>query len=161
MAPCQHNMRKLALILSFVACADGTEPATPDSSIWSFPDTKTGQVIITPDATDPKWPTDPVTIDAVRIEGDSLVLNVAFGGGCRPHTFFLLGDAVWMESYPVQTGLRLAHEDNNDNCKALVSRVLRFDLSPLKDTYRDSYQASTGIIRLRIQGSTASPTYKW
>jgi hypothetical protein len=42
-----------------------------------------------------------------------------------------------------------------------VSRVLRFDLSPLKDTYRDSYQASTGIIRLRIQGSTASPTYKW
>jgi hypothetical protein len=67
-----------------------------------------------------------------------------------------------MESYPVQTGLRLAHEKNNDTCKALLSRILKFDLTPLKAAYTNSYGSATpGIIRLRIGGSSDSPLYKW
>ena len=144
-----------------IACADATNPATVPNGIWSDADTWTGQVIITADAGDPRWPDDPVTIQGAQVKGDSLELTVSFGGGCQTHAFLLLADGAWMESYPVQTGVRLAHESNDDSCQTLLSRVLRFDLSPLKAAYRSSYQATTGIIRLRIQGSTASPTYAW
>jgi hypothetical protein len=65
-----------------------------------------------------------------------------------------------MESYPVQTGVRLAHAADGDTCKALLSRALRFDLSPLKSAYANSYQTATGIIRLHVAGSN-SVTYQW
>jgi hypothetical protein len=38
--------------------------------------------------------------------------------------------------------------------------VLRFDLSPLKSAYANSYQTATGIIRLHVAGSN-SVTYQW
>jgi hypothetical protein len=66
-----------------------------------------------------------------------------------------------MESYPVQVGVKLAHDANGDNCKALLSRVLRFDLSPLKAAYSASYQATSGIMKLNIRGTAASPVYTW
>ena len=154
-------MRRFCLLLGLVACADATEPAVPNGQ-WSASDTWTGQVIITEDAGDPRWPSDQVTINAAEVKGDSLHLTVSFGGGCRSHTFLLLADAVFMESYPVQSGLRLAHDGQNDSCKALLSRVLKFDLAPLRDAYTNSYPSTSGIIRLRITGySSTSVTYQW
>ena len=154
-------MRKAVLLLAFaLACADPSEPATVPS-IFSEPDTRTGQVIITENTNDPRWPADPVTISAAEVKGDSLWMTVSFGGGCRGHSFLLLSDGAWMESYPVQLGVRLAHEDNNDNCKALLSRLLKFDLTPLKVAYANSYGAAPGIIRINVRGSGASVLYKW
>jgi hypothetical protein len=95
------------------------------------------------------------------VKGDSLELSVSFGGGCREHAFALLSDGAWMESYPVQLGVRLAHDAKGDVCKALLSRVLRFDLSPLRAAYNDSYHAASGIIRLNVRGAPASATYAW
>jgi hypothetical protein len=95
------------------------------------------------------------------LKGDSLVLAVSFGGGCREHTFLLLADAMWMESYPVQTGVRLAHESNNDPCDAMLSRTLKFDLIPLKVAYTKSYGPAPGIIRIHVGASGASVLYKW
>lgn len=155
-------MRRLTpLLVLAIACADPSEPLTAPNGTWSESDTWTGQVIITSDAGDPRWPSDPVTIHAAAVKGDSLELTVSFGGGCRGHTFLLLADGAWMESYPVQTGLRLAHEKNNDSCKALLSRILKFDLTPLKVAYANSYGPAPASIRLRISGSSDSPLYKW
>jgi hypothetical protein len=117
-------------------------------------------VVIVEDPDDPKWPDYPVTIHSSAIVGDSLELTVSFGGGCRDHTFALLANGAWMESNPVQTGVRLAHDGSGDPCDALLSRTLRFDLSPLKTAYANSYQTATGIIRLNVQGSS-SVTYSW
>ena len=155
-------MKRLTPFLALaLACADPSEPALVPNGIWSESDTWTGQVIVTSDAGDPRWPSDPVTIHTAAVKGDSLEFTVSFGGGCRGHTFLLLADGMWMESYPVQTGLRLAHEDNNDNCDALLSRTLKFDLVPLKVAYVNSYGPAPASIRLRISGSTDSPLYKW
>jgi hypothetical protein len=155
-------MRRITPLLAFaLACADPSEPATVPNGIWSEADTWTGQVIITEDVRDPRWPSDPVTIRTAEVKGDTLELSVSFGGGCRGHTFLLLADGAWMESYPVQTGLRLAHEDNNDNCDALLTRVLKFDLVPLKVAYTNSYGPAPASIRLRIGGTSMMPLYKW
>lgn len=150
----------LALLVVTAACSDTTEPGTPNG-YWSANDTWAGQVVITPDINAGYWPSDQVTIQGFTIRGDSLELAVTFGGGCRDHAFTLLSDAAWMESYPVQVGVKLAHDANGDNCKALLSRVLRFDLTPLKAAYAASYQAASGIMKLNIRGTAASPVYNW
>ena len=146
-----------AALASLAACA---ESGAPNGS-WSATDTWAGQVVITRDTDASYWPSDAVTIQGFVMKGDSLELNVSFGGGCRDHAFVLLSDAAWMESYPVQVAVKLAHDAKGDNCKALVSRVLSFDLTPLKTAYNASYQASSGIMRLNIRGTSASPTYTW
>ena len=154
-------MRKLAFLLGLVACANPSDPAVTPNGIWSETDTWTGQVIITKDARDPRWPSDAVMILGAAVKGDSLEMDVSFGGGCRGHTFLLLADGAWRESNPVQTGLRLAHESNNDPCDALLTRVLKFDLTPLKAAYTSSYGSAPGTIRLVIDGISLTPLYKW
>lgn len=148
------------VMIIILACSGTTEPGVPNG-YWSANDTWAGQVLITPNINAPYWPSDQLTIREFTIRGDSLELAVSFGGGCRDHTFILLSDAAWMESYPVQVAVKLAHDANGDNCKALLSRVLRFDLTPLRNAYTASYQATTGIMKLNIRGTSASPEYTW
>ena len=119
-----------------------------------------GQVVITDNASGPQWPADPVTIISAVVKDDTLELWVNYGGGCRSQSFLLLSDAAWMESYPVQVGVRVARDAQGDNCKALLSRMLRFDLTPLRVAYNGAYHSSTGIMRLNIQGF-GSVTYSW
>jgi len=116
----------LALILG-TACHDTTtEPGTPNG-YWSLSSIWEGQVVITENADASLWPSDPVTIISAVVKGDTLELWANYGGGCRAQTFLLLSDAAWMESYPVQVGVRVARDAQGDNCKALLSRMLRFD----------------------------------
>ena len=149
-----------ALIAGLIAsaCSDATEPP---NGYWSATDTWVGQIVITENAGSPHWPSDAVNIQGFVIKGDSLELAVSFGGGCRDHAFVLLSDAVWLESYPVQVGVTLSHNANGDACDALLSRVLRFDLTPLKAADSSSYQATTGVIKLNLRGASGSVTYTW
>ena len=166
MSGCHRSMSRLSLtalvvVLAVVpsGCNDTTEPAQPNGS-WSLSSIWSGQVVITDDPDGLQWPSDPVTIVSAEVKGDSLEMVVTYGGGCRAQAFFLLSDAAWMESYPVQVGVRLARDDQDDPCDALLSRMLRFDLSPLKTAYNAAYRTTTGIIRLNIRGSS-SVTYSW
>ena len=156
-------LRGLAFALALipaVGCNDTTtEPGQPNG-YWSLSSVWEGQVVITENASGPQWPSDPVTIISAVIKGDTLELVANYGGGCRAQSFLLLSDAAWMESYPVQVGVRVARDAQGDNCKALLSRMLRFDLAPLKVAYNESYHMSTGIMRLNIQGF-GSVTYSW
>jgi hypothetical protein len=155
-------MRRLFCLVAFIASAcnrTATEPGAPNG-YWSLSSTWEGQVVITENADGSQWPSDPVTILSAVVKGDTLELWANYGGGCRAQSFLLLSDAAWMESYPVQVGVRLARDAQGDNCKALLSRMLRFDLAPLKAAYNEAYQTSTGIIRLNIRGFS-SVTYSW
>ena len=92
---------------------------------------------------------DPAEVLAARIDGDRLHLQVRFGGGCRDHHFSLLHGGVFMESEPVQTRLQLAHDAHEDPCRALLSRELTFDLTPLRRSYEAAY-ARTGTIVIHL-----------
>lgn len=149
----------LALIAA-VGCNDtALEPGQPNGS-WSLSSIWEGQVVVTENASGPQWPADPVALISATVQGDTLDVWANYGGGCRPQSFLLLSDAAWMESYPVQVGVRVARDAQGDTCKALLSRLLRFDLTPLKLAYNEAYHASTGIIRLNIRGFS-SVTYSW
>ena len=160
--PLHPNFRPLAfaLLLTGAACNDtATEPGVPNG-YWSLSSTWEGQVVITDNVDGAQWPSDPVRIVSAAVKNDTLELVANYGGGCRAQSFLLLSDGAWMESYPVQVGVRLARDAQGDNCKALLSRMLRFDLAPLKAAYNEAYQTSTGIIRLNIRGFS-SVTYSW
>jgi hypothetical protein len=89
---------------------------------------------------------DPVDVNRFLMQGNTLVLQVAYGGGCKDHTFSLCYGPEFGESYPVQTTLRLVHDAHGDTCEAYPSQELRFDLTPLAAAYERSYRSSAGQI---------------
>lgn len=144
--------------IATLGCRDSTRALEPLGN-WSTTGSWEGRVVITDDQS--RYPADAVTIVSATIDGDTLNLTVSYGGGCSDHAFGMLAATAWMESYPVQVGMRLAHDAHGDACKALLARTLRFDLTPLKAAYAASYQSATGKISLRIAGSPMSPTYSF
>lgn len=60
---------------------------------------------------------------------NTLTVDVLYGGGCQKHDFILAWDGSTLESAPVQIPLCLIHDNNQDNCRALVRETLQFDLS--------------------------------
>ena len=72
---------------------------------------------------------DTVSIESGGLKGDKLILDVVYGGGCRPHDFQLSWDGNILESKPPQVILSLTHNGNGDPCRALLRQRLQFDLS--------------------------------
>ncbi len=101
----------------------------------------------------------PAIIGAVALEGDVLLVDVTYGGGCEEHLFDLFWDGSFLESFPVQAQLQLTHGGAPDFCEALISERLRFDLTPLLEAYRDGYGADdTIVLRLGGEAITYEPT---
>ncbi|MYM27657.1 hypothetical protein SAMN05192549_104204 [Duganella sacchari] len=71
----------------------------------------------------------PIFLEAGSIQGDQLFLNVRYAGGCGPHSFQLGWDGAFLKSFPPQIILRLSHNPLQDECKAVQSELLQFDLS--------------------------------
>jgi len=76
-------------------------------------------------------PLDPLNIDSVWVSGNTLNITVQYGGGCRVHTIELFTDGKTTVSIPGMIDLRLTHNANGDNCKALVRETLVFNLTGL------------------------------
>lgn len=72
-------------------------------------------------------------IESVKIIDNKLIFNIVHNGGCKPHTFRLIGDSVIAKSKPVQTNLYLVHENNGDMCADEIKKELTFDISRLKN----------------------------
>jgi hypothetical protein len=94
---------------------------------------------------------DPYDLTNVVLEGSELVATVGYGGGCEEHVFTLCWpDQSFMESYPVQAGLDLYHEGNDDPCDAYFVEDVRFSLVPLSDAYTDAYGGTSATIVLHL-----------
>jgi hypothetical protein len=110
-------------------------------------------------------PMDPASITGALVQGDQLLLQVRYGGGCAEHHFALYVLPIFMESEPVQVGAQLAHDAHGDACRALVGKELQFDLRPLKEAYQKAYSRNgTLVLRLREPGpapSTVSVRYSF
>lgn len=98
------------------------------------------------------WPFDPWDWVSHRVEGSILELGVRFSGGCREHRFALLLDPAFRESHPVQVGARLAHDDADDPCDAVVDGTLRFDLEPLRERYVAGYGPGPATLVIVLAG---------
>ncbi len=91
-------------------------------------------------------------INSAEVVDNVLRLSVTYGGGCEEHDFELVGASAFAESYPVQAKLAIQYDDNGDECRSLLSRDLRFDLTPLQHLYASQYGIDTGTILFRLGG---------
>ncbi|RKU24090.1 hypothetical protein C6499_17435 [Candidatus Poribacteria bacterium] len=112
---------------------------------------KIGDTVIgaTPDALG----TDAFVINATTIEADTLRVNVSYTGGCETHAFTLVAEPRFLESFPVQVHVSLAHNANGDTCQDSITEDYQFDLTPIKTVYQKGYRTDTGTIVLRLKGA--------
>jgi hypothetical protein len=71
-------------------------------------------------------------ISQVAIRDNFLSFSVSYGGGCKIHEFWMLGETTLQESMPQGVLFRLSHNANGDMCKALITETMQFDM--LKET---------------------------
>jgi hypothetical protein len=76
-------------------------------------------------------------------------------GGCvnTAPGFKLCFDGSFAESFPVQTRLRIV-ADEPSACSAWTAQERVFDLTPLRDAYRNAYQTSSGAISVGLPGDS-------
>ena len=85
------------------------------------------------------------------INGDTLTINVSYGGGCEIHEMTLVVSESFLESFPVQLHVSLVHNANGDTCAAWLTEDHNFDLTPIKTMYQEAYQQEAGTIILRLK----------
>ena len=114
-----------------------------------------GHVVINDDGTDTadRWGTDAYELDAATIINDRLTITASYSGGCETHQFTLVASAGFLESYPVQLSVSIAHNANGDLCEGWVTEEYDFDLTPIKMMYQDAYGEDAGTTILRLENA--------
>lgn len=69
-----------------------------------------------------------------EINGQTLTVEVQYGGGCRDHEWDMYFNGAVLKSLPPQAFLHLRHTvtDGPDPCRGMPTETLKFDLSSLK-----------------------------
>ena len=115
-------------------------------------------IALTPEA----WGTDEYVINAATVEDGTLRVNVSYSGGCETHAFTLVAEERFLESFPVQLRVSLAHNANGDTCEAFITEEHVFDLVPIKEVYQKAYRTDAGTIVLRLKDAPPSDlTYEF
>ena len=97
---------------------------------------------------------DPLTIDSLRLEGNTLFMTVTYSGGCAEHKFQVIGSPAVMKSLPPKRSVQIAHDANGDSCRGMVTRILEIDLTNI------AYNPTPGSeIILLFKGSDKSINY--
>jgi hypothetical protein len=102
---------------------------------------------------------DMITVDAVSITKDILAVDTGFSGGCAEHEVTACWDGSFLESFPVQAHISLYHNANGDSCEAYLSQTFEFDLTPMRESYVEGYQSTTGTILLSVDGEGTEYTF--
>ncbi|MBL0328082.1 MAG: hypothetical protein IPP64_01355 [Bacteroidetes bacterium] len=80
------------------------------------------------------------SVENILIKGDVLSVFISHSGGCKDHTFELISNGMYAKSMPPQLSLCLKHTNNEDMCKKLILKELKFNISKIK------YQGSKSLL---------------
>lgn len=137
---------------------DGCNTCTcNEDGLWECTEIACSMLPLCPD----DFSTDPFEVTDATIEGDSLAVTVAYSGGCAEHTFALCWDGEWLESNPVQTGLRIAHDDGGDDCDAYPSEEVEFDLLPMQAAYQQAYGDGSATLFINLESFDGDLAYSF
>lgn len=98
--------------------------------------------------------------ESLSIDGDTLSVVVGYGGGCETHLFEICWDQSFQESEPVQVNLEIWHGGTPDMCEAYLTDTLEFDLSPLKQEWKDAYGEGPGTISINLMGESVEYSFE-
>ena len=103
--------------------------------------------------------TDPLTVLAVKTEGDCLVLTLEYGGGCREHQvdLALILPQCGTPPLPPPT-FEIRHDANRDVCKALITKDYSFDISGIREQGKSTMDF---ILSVKTTSGVSSTTYTY
>lgn len=93
------------------------------------------------------------SVTGARVSGNTLEVDVRYGGGCKEHKFKLEKSGYCLESSPVQCSANVVDLTTGDFCEALISETVTFDLN--KEGYGDSYFSGARLTLLGDDSSSA------
>lgn len=100
------------------------------------------------------WEEAPVQLLDARIDGDTLRVVAAYGGGCGFHQFALEPSGPMLKSLPPKQPLRVVHRSTGDPCRAWIHDSLALDLTPFRGTPR-------GVTLLLLESVEGPLTYRY
>jgi hypothetical protein len=71
-------------------------------------------------------------VDSLKINEDTLSVFVNYSGGCKEHSFELISRGMYTKSLPPQISVCLRHVNNEDACRMVVMKELKFNIAKLK-----------------------------
>ena len=95
---------------------------------------------------------EPFELLAVSFEGDVLLCEVRYPGGCAVHDFSASWWDGFRESAPAGADVGVVHEAGGDRCREAITETLRFDLVPMKAAYQEGQRTEHGHIRIGVRG---------
>ena len=138
---CQQGQHQITGKVDDTSISVSSDDVAPD-------EIKTGAVVINAVQ---EWGIDEYVLNSATITDDTLEINVSYSGGCEKHQFTLVSPGEFLESFPVQLRVSLAHNANNDSCEAWLTDDYRFDLNAIKMLYQAAYQQEAGTIILLME----------
>ncbi|MDZ4751271.1 MAG: hypothetical protein SGI87_06620 [Flavobacteriales bacterium] len=117
--------------MTFIQCKKKKDIIGSSDAMETIEEIRMREIIIEPEY---QWPgeTDAFNLISSSSSGDTLILEVEYGGGCEAHGWKLLSNNVWMKSLPPKMNLYLEHDNKGDMCRALITEKLYFNLEPVK-----------------------------
>jgi hypothetical protein len=97
------------------------------------------------------------------IEGDTLWVDVVYGGGCQEHVFVpCWPSGAFVDSGEhVQVSLELWHGGPFDGCEALLNETLQLDLTPLKTAWQTLHGEGAASLSISLAGTSESLVYSF
>ena len=129
----------IALSLSLFACKNAAELPPEETPVMQV-----GQKALLSMDFSSFGSSDPIEIQNATINGNNLEIFVRYNGGCKAHTFELVGHKMTTKSIPPQRSIKLFHNVNEDDCRELIEEKLVFDVTP--------FALGKGEVSLKLEG---------
>jgi len=91
---------------------------------------------------------DMININSVSLEKDILKFEMSYAGGCKTHVIDLYAYKEIEKSNPAQVTVMISHNANKDNCEALITKEVKFDLLPLKNFLKEHFNIQDKVMLL-------------
>lgn len=148
--------RRYVLSLVGILTLAGCREVLPPPSL--SPDgTQAMPVILFNDLTTLMISDDPVLVTRITVQGDHLLLNVQYSGGCQNHDFRMYANRRFIDREPPHAELYLSHDGHDDGCGLTINNVLTFDLVPLQDALREWGSMSDAVLLRIHEPGSADP----
>ena len=120
----------MLLAVAFIQASCKSKQKSTDSQLQEALSHKAYQLEVKPVILDTtRYGNDTFAANKVRVNGDTLFMDVEYSGGCKDHVFTARHNGNYMKSMPPQLNVNIDHNANGDGCRELIRETIAFDLS--------------------------------
>ncbi len=121
----------LLVIISFLAFACKTEKIMTDAEMAKTEKTDDKRLKIVASLGDKVFENDLYSITNIRMEENTMLIDINYSGGCEKHVFKVIGLPLNSQSVQPIRQIQLVHLSNNDRCKKMISQTLEIDMKEI------------------------------